>query len=101
MEPPSAGKTHLAVWLTVEATRVGSTAEFLTAHELITSLGKAARLGRRESRLRRYVTPIALDIDEIGYLSLDVVGATLFFQPVTARYERGSIILTSNKTYGD
>ena len=40
-------------------------------------------------------------IDEIGYLPLDDVGATLFFQLVTARYERGSIILTSNKTYGD
>jgi len=99
--PPGVGKTHLAVGLTLEAIRAGFTAEFVTAHELITSLGKAARLGRLESRLRRYVTPKVLVIDEIGYLPLDEVGATLFFQLVTARYERGSIILTSNKTYGD
>lgn len=55
--PPGVGKTHLAVGLTLEAIRAGFTAQFVTAHELITSLGKAARLGRLESRLRRYVTP--------------------------------------------
>ncbi len=99
--PPGIGKTNLVVSLTLEAIRAGFTAQFVTAHELITSLGKAARLGRLESRLRRYVTPKVLAIDEMGYLPLDDVGATLFFQLVTARYERGSIILTSNKTYGD
>ena len=99
--PPGVGKTHLAVGLTLEAILAGFTAQFVTAHELITSLGKAARLGRLESRLRRYVRPTVLVIDEMGYLPLDDVGATLFFQLVTARYERGSIILTSNKTYGD
>jgi DNA replication protein DnaC len=93
--PPGVGKTHLAVGLTLEVSRAGFTAEFVTPHELIT------RLGRLESRLRRYVTPKVLVFDEVGYLPLDEVGATLFFQLVTARNERGSIILTSNKTYGD
>ena len=101
LEPSGVDKTHLAVGLTLEAIRAGFTAQFVTAHELITTLGKAARLGRLESRLRRYVTPKVLVIDEMGYLPLDDVGATLFFQLVTARYERGSIILTSNKTNGD
>ena len=55
----------------------------------------------RERRLRIYVGPKLLVIDEMGYLPLDEVGATIFFQLVSARYERGSIILTSNKTYGD
>jgi DNA replication protein DnaC len=99
--PPGVGKTHLAVALTVEAIRAGFSAQFITAHDLVTDLGKAAREGRLERRLRAFVTPRILVIDEMGYLPLDEVGATLFFQLVTARYEKGSIVLTSNKSYGD
>jgi DNA replication protein DnaC len=99
--PPGVGKTHLAIALTVEAIRAGFSAQFVTAHELVSDLGKAAREGRLDRRLRGYVTPKILVIDEMGYLPLDDVGATLFFQLVTARYERGSILLTSNKSYGD
>ena len=51
--------------------------------------------------MRVYLAPKVLIIDEIGYLPLDDLGATIFFQLVSARYERGSIILTSNKSYGD
>ena len=83
--PSGVVKTHLAVGLKLKAVLAGSIAEFVTAHELITSLGKAARLGRLEFKLRRYVTPKVLVIDEIGYLPRDDVGATLFFQLVTAR----------------
>lgn len=92
--------THNGVGLPLEAIRSGFTAEFVTADELITSLVKGARLGRLESNIRRYVTPVDSDIDGIACLPLDEVGATLLFQLVTARYERGSIDLTSIKTYG-
>lgn len=96
--PPGVGKTHLAVALTMEAVRAGFSAQFVTAHALVTDLGKAAREGQLERRLRSYVTPKVLVIDEMGYLPLDEVGATVFFQLVTAQYERGSILLTSNKS---
>jgi DNA replication protein DnaC len=99
--PPGVGKTHLAVGLAVEAIRSGCNALFLTAHDLVGDLGKAAREGTLNRRLRAYVTPKVLVIDEMGYLPLDEVGATLFFQLVSARYERGSILLTSNKSYSD
>jgi DNA replication protein DnaC len=99
--PPGVGKTHLAIALTVEAIRAGFSAQFITAHDLVSDLGKAARQGRLERRLRSFVSPRVLVVDEMGYLPLDEVGATLFFQLVTARYERGSILLTSNKSYGD
>lgn len=99
--PPGVGKTHLAVGLAVEAIRGGSSAYFTTAYNLVTVLGKAARDGKLESKLRTYLTPKVLVVDEVGYLPLDTVGATIFFQLVSARYERGSIILTSNKSYTD
>jgi len=99
--PPGVGKTHLCVALCVEAIRAGFSALFVTAHHLITDLSRALREGRLEARLRLYVSPKVLVIDEMGYLPLDERGATLLFQLVTARYERGSILLTSNKSYGD
>jgi DNA replication protein DnaC len=99
--PPGVGKTHLAIALTIEAIRGGFSAYFVTANELVTHLGKAAREGKLESALRHYLKPKVLVIDEVGYLPLDEVGATVFFQLVSARYERGSILLTSNKSYAD
>ena len=99
--PPGVGKTHLAVGLAIEAIRGGFGAYFVTAHTLVTDLGKAAREGKLERRLRVYLHPKVLVVDEVGYLPLDEVGATLFFQLVSARYERGSILLTSNKSYGE
>ena len=99
--PPGVGKTHLAIALSVEAVRGGQSAYFITAHDLVADLGKAAREARLDKRLRVYLAPRVLVIDEMGYLPLDALGATLFFQLVSARYERGSIILTSNKSYGE
>ncbi len=64
-------------------------------------LARAYREGRLDRRMRVYLAPKVLIIDEMGYLPLDDMGATIFFQLVSARYERGSIILTSNKSYGD
>ena len=99
--PPGVGKTHLAIALAVAAVEAAHGAYFITAHDLVTDLGNAARENRLERRLRVYLAPKVLVIDEMGYLPLDAVGATILFQLVSARYERGSIILTSNKSYGE
>jgi|SRR5579872_6158268 len=106
--PPGVGKTHLAIGLAVAAIKGGFSAYFVSAHDLVTDPGKAAREGKLEGRLRPYLKPRVLVVDEVGYLPLDVVdevgylpldsvGATIFFQLVCARYERGSILLTSNR----
>src|SRR3954464_12924216 len=73
----------------------------MTAHDLVHYLARAYREGRLDRRMRIYLEPKVLIIDEMGYLPLDPIGATIFFQLVSARYERGSIILTSNKSYTD
>lgn len=99
--PPGVGKTHLAIGLAIAAIRGGASAYFATAHDLGVELGKAAREGRLAEKLRVYLRPKVLVVDEVGYLPLDKVGATIFFQLISARYERGSIVLTSNKSYGD
>lgn len=99
--PPGVGKTHLSVALAETAIQSGFGAYFITAHDLVNDLGRAYREGRLDRRMRIYLAPKVLIIDEMGYLPLDDLGATIFFQLVSARYERGSIILTSNKSYGD
>jgi len=99
--PPGVGKTHLAVALADAAIRAGQAAYFMTAHDLVDDLGRAYREGRLDRRMKVYLAPKVLIVDEMGYLPLDELGATIFFQLVSARYERGSIILTSNKSYGD
>ena len=99
--PPGMGKTHLCVGLARLAIRAGFSAYFVTAHEMLSDLARALREGNLDRKLRQYVSPKVLVIDEMGYLPLDDRGATLLFQLVTARYERGSILLTSNKSYGD
>ncbi len=99
--PPGVGKTHLAVALAEASIRAGQAAYFMTAHDLVDDLGRAYREGRLDRRMKVYLAPKVLIIDEMGYLPLDDLGATIFFQLVSARYERGSIMLTSNKSYGD
>lgn len=98
LEPPGVGKTHLSVALADAAIRAGQAAYFMTAHDLVDDLGRAYREGRLDRRMKVYLVPKLLIIDEMGYLPLDEMGA---FPLVSARYERGSIILTSNKSYGD
>ncbi len=97
--PPGVGKTHLACALAVKAIESGHTARFTTLRSLITDLGG---LGRREVKtLRAYLKPDLLIIDEIGYSQLSPDNANSLFELITARYERGSIILTSNLSFND
>ncbi len=98
LRPPGVGKTHLAVALGLRACAMGYRTAFLTASSLIASLVKAHQEGRLEEKLKLLVQPKLLIVDEIGYLPLDRLGANLFFQLVSRRYERGSILITSNQS---
>jgi len=99
--PPGVGKTHLAVAISLKAIAQGYRTLFTTAAGLITILAKAYHENRLEERLKTYTVPRLLIVDEIGYLPIDRQGANLFFQLVSRRYERGSMILTSNQRFGN
>ncbi len=98
--PPGVGKTHLAIALGVAAIRTGARVFFTSMAALLTSLGKALQEHRLEERLKFYQIPKLLIVDEIGYVPVDRVGANLFFQLISRRYERGALILTSNLSFG-
>jgi DNA replication protein DnaC len=98
--PPGVGKTHLAVSLALKAIEAGYRVLFTKAASLIDKLTKAHAEGRLEDKLKLYTAPRLLIIDEIGYLPIDRVGANLFFQLISRRYERGPMILTSNQSFG-
>jgi len=99
--PPGVGKTHLAAGLATEAVRGGFAAYFITAHDLTVALSNAARDGKLAQQMKVYLRPKVLVIDEVGYLPMDEKGASILFQLISTRYERGSILLTSNKSYGE
>lgn len=99
--PPGTGKSHLAIALGLEAVKVGKSVYFTTLGELVASLAKAEREGSLKERIRFYIRNALLIIDEIGYLPLQSGGANLFFQMINARYERGAMILTSNRGFGE
>jgi DNA replication protein DnaC len=99
--PPGVGKTHLAVALAVEACRQRHKTRFVTAAKLITSLAEARSQGTFARRLDSFTRPSLLIIDEVGFLPLGAEEASLLFEVVSRRYERGSIILTSNKGYAE
>jgi DNA replication protein DnaC len=98
--PPGVGKTHLAVALGLKAIEAGYSTLFLSAAGLIAQLEKAERENRLDEDLKRLCGPKLLIIDELGYLPLGRNGANLIFQLVSRRYERGALIITSNKSFG-
>jgi len=98
--PPGVGKTHLAIALGMEAARRRLQTKFTTAARMMTSLAEARTGGTYSRRLTSYLRPRLLIVDEVGFLPLDSDQASLLFEVVSRRYERGSIILTSNKSYG-
>lgn len=99
--PPGVGKTHLAVSLGVKSIEAGYKTQFTSAQSLIASLARAHAENRLEQRLKLYCQPKLLVIDEIGYIPIDRHGANLFFQLISRRYEKGSMILTSNQPYSN
>ncbi len=99
--PPGTGKSHLAVALGVEAVKAGKSVYFTTLAEIIDTLSKAEREGKLAQRIAYIIRPALLIIDEVGYLPVQKGGANLFFQLVNARYERGAVILTSNRGFGE
>jgi DNA replication protein DnaC len=98
--PPGVGKTHLSVALALEAIKQGLTVYFTTAHDLVQTLQIADQNNSIKQKMRAFIKPNVLIIDEIGYRKMDETAAHFFFQIVSERYETGSIILTSNKSYG-
>jgi len=99
--PPGVGKTHLAIALGVKAVEAGYSVLFLTLEALMTRLTKALNENRLERSLKQLVYPKVLIVDELGYLPLSRHEASLFFRLVTRRYERASLIVTSNKSFLD
>jgi len=93
------GKTHLATALGYAACQQGMSVLFANAIDVINTLSEAQTKGSLKSELRKYTTPVLLVLDEVGYLPIDQRGADLLFQVISARYERGSIVLTTNKAY--
>ena len=99
--PPGTGKSHLATALGVEAVKAGRSVYFCTLAELLGQLARAEREGRLQERIRFFCRPALLIVDEIGYLPVVPGGGNLFFQLVNARYERGAMILTSNRGFAE
>ena len=99
--PPGVGKTHLAVALAKRAIENGQGSYFVSAYDLIEDLRKARAEHSLDRRMRVYLAPKVLIVDEFGIWPYDRESATSFFTLVSARYERGSIILTSNKGFGE
>lgn len=99
--PPGVGKTHLAIALGVKAVEAGYSTLFLTAEELNTRLSRARATGRLEHALAQLLRPKLLIVDELGYLTFSREEASTLFRLLSRRYERGSVIITSNKGFSD
>src|SRR5262249_39455160 len=95
------GKTHLAIALGRAAIREGYWVLFVTAPALVAALAKAHAEGRLEERLGFFAKPKLLIIDALGYLPFETNAAHLFFQLVSRRYKRGSVLITSNRAVGE
>jgi DNA replication protein DnaC len=99
--PPGVGKTHLAIGLGMEAVRAGYSVYFLTLSELADQVPRDRAAPRWMERLRVLSYPRLLIIDEVGYVPLDPVVSYFVFSLVCRRYEKGAMIWTSNKSFGE
>ncbi|MDQ4068878.1 MAG: IS21-like element helper ATPase IstB [Actinomycetota bacterium] len=97
--PPGTGKTHLAIALGIRACQAGHRVAFATAAEWVARLAEAHAGGRLHEELRRLGRIPLVVIDEVGYIPLEAEAANLFFQFVSSRYERASVIVTSNRPF--
>ncbi len=97
--PPGTRKTHLAIAIGIRACLAGQRVAFATATEWVARLGEAKRHGELEAELRRLSFVPLLVVDEVGYIPFDPEAANLMFSLVSARYERASLIVTSNKPF--
>src|SRR5579871_3921056 len=98
--PPGTGKTHLAIGLAIRACQSGHRVLFATAAEWVARLADAHHAGKLQTELAQLGRYPLLVIDEVGYIPFEPEAANLFFQLVSARYERASLIVTSNKAFG-
>jgi DNA replication protein DnaC len=95
------GKTHLATAIGYQACLKGYTVLFTTAVDVINTLAAAQAAGILKKALKKYTKPALLILDELGYLPIDKHGADLLFQIISYRYEKGAVIITSNRAYKD
>ena len=98
--PPGTGKTHLATGIAIRACQAGHRVQFATASQWVARLADAHHAGRLQDELVRLGRYPLLVIDEVGYIPFEPEAANLFFQLVSSRYERASLIVTSNKPFG-
>jgi DNA replication protein DnaC len=99
--PPGTGKTHLAIALGVRAISQGISVSFVGLADLLDQLHRDAKEDRLAHRLQMLCRPKLLILDEMGYFPLDRLAAQFLFQLVSRRYLKASLVLTSNKSYGD
>src|SRR5437870_2627387 len=97
--PPGTGKTHLAIAVSIRACLAGQRVQFATATQWVARLSEAKRQGNLEAELRRLSFIPVIVVDEVGYIPFDPEAANLMFSLVSARYERASLIVTSNKPF--
>jgi len=93
------GKSHLAIALGYAACEAGFRVRFTTAVDIVNTLSAADKAGRLVQEMKKYIRPDLLVCDELGYLPIDKRGADMLFQIISQRYERGSIVLTTNKIF--
>src|SRR5262249_11380680 len=98
--PPGTGKTMLAIGLGIRACQAGHRVAFATAAEWVARLATAHQQGRLQAEITKLGRVPLLIVDEVGYIPFEPEAANVFFQLVSARYERASLIVTSNKPFG-